>query len=356
MSEFFSKTFYGNTIGEWTIALSIIIGGYIVSKIIYWLITGIIKKAANKTKSRLDDILVETLEKPILMGIIIAGMWYGVFYLNLSIETEEFMSSVFYIAITFNVAWLLVRIIDGIIVNYLEPIVDKTENDLDDQLLPLVRKSMKIAIWTIAVIVGLNNAGYNVGALLAGLGIGGIALAMAAKDTVANLFGGFTVFTDKPFMIGDRIVADGFDGTIDEIGFRSTRLRKLDGRIVTIPNTTFTSQSIENISSEPSRKMSLNLGLTYDTTPKQMQQAKVILKEIVETHRDLVEEDYVAIFNSFGDFSLNLLFIYYITKGSDYWVTVDTMNMEVLERFNEAGLDFAFPTQTILTQKTGPNA
>jgi MscS family membrane protein len=350
MSEFFKQQFYGNTIGEWIIAIAIILGGYIVSKLAYWVISNIVKKAAKNSRTRLDDILVETLEKPILMAIILAGMWYGVFYLNLPVKAEQFMSQVFYFAITFNIAWLLVRIIDGIIVNYLQPIVDKSKSDLDDQVLPLVRKSIKIAIWTLAVIVGLNNAGYNVGALLAGLGIGGIALAMAAKDTVANLFGGVTVFTDKPFMIGDRIIADGFDGTVEAIGFRSTRLRTLAGRIVTIPNTTFTSQSIENISSEPSRKMSVDIGLTYDTTPERMLQAKTILKEIVEANQDIIENDYVAAFNSFGDFALKLHFIYYITKGSDYWATVDKINSEVLERFNKAELDFAFPTQTIYTQ------
>ncbi len=350
MSDLLSKVFYGNTLAQWIIALSIIIAAYILSKIVYWLTKTFILKFTKKTKNRLDDILVDTLEKPILLAIIIAGMWYGIFYLNMSVEFEDFMKQVFYIAITFNIAWLLVRFIDGVVVNYLEPVVTKAKSDLDDQLLPLVRKTIKIAIWAFAVIITLTNAGYDVGALLAGLGIGGIAMAMAAKDTIANLFGGFTVFTDKPFMTGDRIIADGFDGTVKEIGFRSTRLRTLAGRIVTIPNVTFTSQSIENISSEPCRKMSMNLGLTYDTTPQDMKKAKEILKDIVMAHQDLVEEDYVAIFDSFGDFSLNLLFIYYITKGSDYWLTVDTMNSEVLERFNNAGLDFAFPTQTIITQ------
>ncbi|MEA2042190.1 MAG: mechanosensitive ion channel family protein [Bacteroidota bacterium] len=351
MSEFFNKPFYSNTIGEWLIAFSIIIGGYLVSKILYWLIRNVLKKLTKKTSTKLDDLLVESLETPVILAVVLAGIWYGVKYLTLSPGTEQFMDRVFYVAITFDVSWLLVRTIDGIILNYLTPMVEKSESDLDDQLLPLIRKSIKIAIWTIAIIVGLNNAGYNVGALLAGLGIGGIALAMAAKDTVANLFGGFTVFTDKPFMLGDRVVADGFDGTIEAIGFRSSRLRTLAGRLVTIPNTTFTSSSIENISSEPSRKMSIGLGLTYDTTPEQMKQAKTILKEIVESHQDILDENFVSIFEGFGDFSLNLRFQYFITKGADIWGAIDTVNQEVLERFNAAKLDFAFPTQTIITEK-----
>ena len=351
MLEIFTNKFYGNTIGDWLISAAIIIGGYLFSRILYWFISNIVMKATKKTKTKLDDILVETLEKPIILAVVLASFWYGIKYLTLSTGNEEFMDRVFYVAITFDVSWFLVRTIDGIIVNYLTPLVEKSESDLDDQLLPLIRKSIKIAIWSIAVIVGLNNAGYNVGALLAGLGIGGIALAMAAKDTVANLFGGVTIFTDKPFTLGDRVVADGFDGTIEAIGFRSTRLRTLEGRIVTIPNTTFTSSSIENISTEPNRKIGLDLGLTYDTTPEQMKLAKVILKDIVEAHQDFLDEDFVNIFNGFGDFSLNLKFIYYVKKGADIWMAIDTINQEVLERFNEAELDFAFPTQTIITEK-----
>ena len=136
---------------------------------------------------------------------------------------------------------------------------------MDDQLLPVVRKGLRATIWILGILVALNNAGYNVGALLAGLGIGGLALAMAAKDTVANIFGGVTIFTDKPFKINERIKLGGFDGTITEIGIRSTRLKTLEGRVVTIPNAKFTGGMVENVSMEPSRKVVLNLGLVYDT-------------------------------------------------------------------------------------------
>ena len=129
-----------------------------------------------------------------------------------------------------------------------------------------------------AVILAIQNAGYDVGALLAGLGIGGLALAMAAKDTVANIFGGFTILTDKPFTINDRIQVSGFDGWIREVGLRSSRLETLAGRIVTIPNSIFSDTPVENISAEPSRKVAVNLGLTYDTTPDQMEEAMNILK------------------------------------------------------------------------------
>jgi len=246
---------------------------------------------------------------------------------------------------------LVVRLVDALIVEYLTPLVKKTDADLDDQLLPIVRKSLKAVIWTVAIVVGLNNAGYDVGALIAGLGLGGLAFAMAAKDSVSNLFGGITVFTDKPFKMNERIQIDGYDGTIVDIGLRSTKLKTLAGRIVTIPNHKFTDSYIENVTSEPSRKMSVTLGLTYDTKPEDIQKATDILKEINQKC-EYTEDNCVAYFESFGDFSLNVSFTYYVKSETDYWfLGPNEMNMKILERFNEEGIEFAFPTQTIFNQQ-----
>jgi MscS family membrane protein len=187
---------------------------------------------------------------------------------------------------------------DALVKEYLAPRVSGTDSDLDDQLLPIARKGVKVTVWAIAIVVGLNNAGYDVGALIAGLGLGGLAFAMAAKDSVANLFGGFTVFTDKPFTIHDRIVVNGFDGTVEEIGIRSTRLKTLAGRIVTIPNAVFANEAIENISSEPGRKITVDLGLTYDTTAEQLENAMKIIKEIALANED-IENDNIVFYLSF---------------------------------------------------------
>jgi MscS family membrane protein len=173
---------------------------------------------------------------------------------------------------------------------------------------------------------------------------------MAAKDTVSNIFGGFTIFTDRPFSLKDRVRVDGFDGTIEEIGIRSTRLRTLSGTLVTIPNATFSGNSVENVSVEPSRKIVLNLGLTYDTTPEAMEKAMTILREI-KNAADGVEEKVVIGFNGFGDFAMNILLIYYVSKGADIVGTQTKFNLEILKRFNAEGLDFAFPTQTLYTVK-----
>ncbi len=217
---------------------------------------------------------------------------------------------------------------------------------MDDQLLPIVRKTIKALLWTLGIIVGLNNAGFDVAALLAGLGIGGLALALAAQDTVKNIFGGIMVFLDKPFKLNDRIKIAGFDGSVEEIGVRSTRLRTLEGRLITIPNGQFSDNAVENVSLEPTRKITVNLGLTYETTPEKMERALQILKEISEENNN-ISDDVLMSFNSWGDFAMGILFIYFIKPEADIFEVQTQMNMEILKRFNAEGLEFAYPTQTI---------
>jgi MscS family membrane protein len=182
--------------------------------------------------------------------------------------------------------------------------------------------------------------------MIAGLGIGGLALALAAQDSVKNIFAGIMIFLDKPFRLNDRIQINGHDGSVEEVGLRSTRIRTLEGRIVTIPNCTFTDNSVINVTSQPALKVKLNLGLTYDTDEKDMQKAINLLEEIVKDEPQ-IKDDFVAGFNGFGDFSLNILFIYYV-KPEGHWLDTQTLvNKEILRRFNKEGLEFAFPTQTI---------
>jgi MscS family membrane protein len=238
-------------------------------------------------------------------------------------------------------------VIDGLIEEYLVPIVSESESDLDDQLLPILRKGIHAAVWIMAIIVGVNNAGYDVGALIAGLGIGGLALALAAQDTVANLFGGITIFVDQPFTIKDWIKIDSHEGIIEEVGIRSTRIRTFEGRLVTIPNKVFAESAIENVSAEPSRRVILVFGLTYDTKPENMKLALSLLADVHTRFSEHLEEKHLELFDSFGDFSLNIKFIFYIKKGEDVFQLNSQIKMEILEKFNAAGLDFAFPTQTI---------
>ena len=254
------------------------------------------------------------------------------------------------ILIAVNITWLLARSIGSLMDLYIEPLTEKTNTDFDNQIYPVVKKTIIYTVWSIGIIVGLNNAGYDVGAVLASLGIGGLALAMAAKDTVSNVFGGFTIFTDKPFKVGDRIKISGFDGIVSELGLRSFRLRTLQGTIVTIPNSIITGSCVENVSLEETRKVTLNLGLTYSTSPEKIKQAIDILNKIALDNQSVLD-DHIVSFNSFGDFNLGIIFIYYIKKGENILNTQSEINLRILSEFNDNKLDFAFPTQSIYIEK-----
>lgn len=348
MEAFLTKTFYGNTIGQWALAMAIIIAALVMGKILYWFFKGFLNKLTQKTKTKLDDIIVDMIEEPIIFALTLAGIWLGLSRLNFPEAFQQWVGNGLQFLVVLCVTWLVARLLNSLFIHYLAPLAEKSENDLDDQILPIVRKGTTMAIWAIGVIVALNNAGYDVGAVLAGLGIGGLALAMAAKDTVSNIFGGFTIFTDRPFTLNDRVKVAGFDGNIKEIGIRSTRLQTFSGSVVTIPNSKFAASAVENVTAEPSRKIAINLGLTYDTSADGIEQAMAILKEICAANSSLEEKVSVG-FNAFGDFALNIKLTYYIKTGEDILGTETAINLEIMRHFNEAGLEMAFPTQTLHT-------
>jgi len=348
--DFLQKTYYGNTVLDWLIALAIIVGALLVGKALYWIFGNIVKQFTKKTKTRLDDIVIDMIEEPIVFIVTIAGVWYGINRLELPETAERWLGNIIQFLIILTIAWLITRLLDSFYKEYVVPLVSKTETDLDDQLLPILQKGTKLTVWSVGTIVALNNAGYDVGALIAGLGIGGLALAMAARDTVSNVFGGLTIFADRPFKLHDRIQIAGFDGFIRDIGVRSTRLETLEGRLVTIPNSKFSDTPVENVSLEPSRKVVSNLGLTYDTTPEQMKRAMEILQDIV-AQNDSAEDKVLVSFNAFGDSAMNILFIYYIKSDADILGTQTHINMEILTRFTAEELEFAFPTQTLYNKQ-----
>ena len=348
VSKFLDKTFYGNTVQEYLITFGIILAAIIGGKILYWISKKFISKLTARSKSKLDDIIVDKVEEPVVFGLVLGMSWWAISS-QLS-STGNFIHNTFMFLIVVNVTWLVARLMDALIEEYIVPMTEKTESDLDDQLLPIFRKGFRLIVWTVGIIVGLNNAGYDVGAVIAGLGIGGLAFALAAQDTVKNFFGGIMIFADKPFAIGDRIQIGNLDGFVREIGIRSTRIETLAGRVVTVPNSMFSDDAVENVDKEPSRKIVLNIGLIYDTNADQMEQAIQVLKEIAKDHPNQLEEEVLTSFNAFGDFSLGILFIYYIKKEADILETQTTINLAILRRFGEANLEMAFPTQTVYHQ------
>ena len=236
---------------------------------------------------------------------------------------------------------------------------EKTESKFDDMMVPIVRKSLRVTVVLFTLVsIAQSLSDKPVSALLAGLGLGGLAFALAAQDTIKNLFGSMVIFTDKPFGLGDRINYDGHDGVIEEVGLRSTRLRRLDGHQVTIPNGELANKSIHNISKRPFIRRIFTLGVTYDTTHEKVTRAKEILEDILKDHEGMDPKGEMlprVYFSDFSSSSLDFKCMYWYHPAA-YWDFMnfsEWVNLEILRRFNEEGIEFAFPTQTIHIAKDG---
>jgi MscS family membrane protein len=203
-----------------------------------------------------------------------------------------------------------------------------------------IRKFFSVIIWIIAIILILRTIGYNVNALMAGLGLGGAALALASKDTLANFFGSITVFFDRPFRMNDRIKIGGYDGVITEVGFRTSRLRTQENRTVFIPNSLFASQPIENISVQPNIKVIQTIRFKGDNGSKKIERGLEIIREIAADDPGL-EGKATAGLISVGGLNCQANFIYFVSKKADYNETLNRVNMEILRRFEEAEIRLA---------------
>lgn len=350
--DILAATYFGNTILDYLILFAFIAGGVILGKIITWTNGKIVSKLAKKTKTDLDDILVQLSEKPIIIYIIAFTTWFGWQFLDFTLypAIHTYFGHFLYLVVAINTAWLFTRVIKALIDEYITPMASKTKTDLDDTLIPITKKLAVFIIYAITIIMILNHFGQEIGPLLAGLGIGGLAFALAAKDLLSNVFGSITVLMDKPFKIGQRIKIGGFDGFVKEISIRTTRIQTLDNTMVYVPNAKFTDQILENVSREPTRKVLMNIGLVYDTSTAKMKEAVNILNNILKKQKGL-DGKHLVYFTEFGDFALKILVIYYIKDKDNILPIKHDVNMKIKEQFEKAELNMAFPTQTIELKK-----
>lgn len=342
------KIFLGNTLESWGVSLLIILGAFLLTKIISFINRRFLQKMTRKTKTKVDDLFLKMLEAPVLFGVMLFAIWMAIDRLDFQPEIIKAISKTYRILIVLNITWFISRFANALIQEYLEPAAEKNQTKfITSSVLPLVRRAILALIWALGIVMALNNVGVDVGTLIAGLGIGGLAFALAAQDTIKNIFGGITIFTDNPFRIGDRVKVDGFDGFVEDIGVRSTRIRTLEKRLVAIPNYKIVEASVENISEEPKRRVLMKIGLVYDTTPAKMEEAIQILRDIPNKVEHIDPDEMITTFSDFGDFALIVTFIYYVLPEGDVMNTPSQVNFEILRQFNAAGLSFAFPTQTI---------
>lgn len=346
------KELWGNTLATWGISILIVIGAIIVVKLFALFSEKVIKPFTTRTKNRLDDIIYYSLESPIKFAIMLLALWIAIHKLVYPDSFVKVVDNAFSILIVLNITWILARLLSGLLQNFW----GKRSDGQTNKMMPVIKRTILVIVWIVGIVMALSNVGVNISALLGTLGIGGIAFALAAQDTVKNVFGAFTILTDKPFNIGDTIRIDSYEGTVIDVGVRSTRIMNYDKRIISFPNYKITDTSIINISSEPMRRVVLKLGLTYDTTPDKMKEALEILKAIPKRVDNVSSNpsDIVAVFSEYADSSLVIMYIYFIEKGGDILNVSSDMNMEILASFNKAGLNFAFPTQTLYIQNDNP--
>lgn len=350
--EFLQYSYFGNTIQNYLIAAGVFLVFLISGTILRFVLTKVIKKLAKKTKTKLDDTIVTVINKVVVFIIILTGFYLGIRSLvlpeNIFSIVEKAVQVIFIIKIFQGITILF----DFIIENYITKLLH-LKKGFDTQLSRLLTRIINIGIWVIAASMILNLFGYDIGALVAGLGIGGLALALAAQDPLGNFFSSLSIVADKPFKIGDVIKFDNFEGVIIDIGMRTTRIETFFGTMISVPNSHLAKAIVENMSKRETRRADGAIGLVYNTSPKELKHAVEIIKEILKKEKN-INGDFRAFFTEYDPSSLRIEYTYFVKNPTDFkffLATKDRINRNIKQEFDKAGLEMAFPTQTLYVHK-----
>ena len=344
---FLTYTWWGNELWKYIFSLIYIFLAFYVSKLLDYLTRVWLKNWAVKTKTTFDDLLLEMLNGPVKVVAFMIFLRIGLDVFEWPQIVEAVLSKGFTIIVAVSLTYLVMKLIDLFLGYWKQRALDQEDQSFNQQLFPIIRKSLKLFIVVVAALLTLDNMGVNITAAIASLSIGGLAVGLAAQDTLANLFGAVAIFLDKPFKIGDRIQLNGVDGPVETIGIRSTRVRNLDGHLVTIPNKTMGNATITNVSARPNIKTVMNIGITYDTPVEKIKLALKIIEEVFRGHPKT--EKLVMSFNKFENSSLNILVIHW-WNDADFLASLaglQEMNLTLKGRFDQEKISFAFPTQTL---------
>jgi MscS family membrane protein len=346
-----------NTPVNWLVLLGAIVVGVVLGKVLAVVLTRVGNRITRGRRGFSGSVLTDAAG-PVNLLAQALGLQAGLAQIAMPDVLAGFLTDVIMLLIHISIFWYafnLVEIVEGA----LRKLTRRTASEMDDMLVPLVRKSLRIFVVVFGFLLISDNVfGQDIGAWLAGLGIAGLAVSLAAQDSLKNIFGSITILVDRPFKVGDRVVYAGYDGPVEQIGFRSTKIRTLTGHLVTVPNSRIVSDPIENIGARPYIRRIMNVTITYDTPPAKVQQALKIIHDILESpgiaepiHGMVGNEAYPPriAFNDFNAASLNIIVIYWYFPPLywDYLAHSQLVNMRLLEAFNAAGIEFAFPTQTL---------
>ena len=348
MQGFLNQTLWGNTAERYLIAVGIFIAGIVLIKIFKTIVLYRLKKWADKTETTLDDFLIKGVEKSI-----VPLLYYGIFYvavtsLILNPQFQKILQIVSLVILTF----FIVRFVSSTIMFTLTYFIKKQERgDEKARQLRGMTVLINVFVWVIGIVFLMDNLGFNISAVVAGLGIGGIAIALAAQAILGDLFSYFVIFFDRPFEVGDFIIVGDKVGAVEYTGIKTTRIRALSGEQLVFSNTDLTNSRIHNYKKMERRRVVFKLGVIYQTTAEQLESIPKIVREIIESQQDITFDR--GHFATYGDFSLNFEFVYYVT-GADYNKYMDiqqSINMKIYRTFEEKGIEFAYPTQTVFVNK-----
>ncbi len=303
-------------------------------------------KLLQRSKTDLDVKLLLAFEGPLKAFIVVLGIYFAFVYLPLTPYQDLLVLKFFRGFIIAIITWALYNLIGAYL---FEELGSKLGLQIDKILIPFLTKVLRFIVIVLGLSIIAQEWGYNVSGFIAGLGLGGLAFALAAKDAIANIFGGIVIITDKPFSIGDWILTPSVEGTVEDISFRSTKVRTFANALVTVPNATLSNEAITNWTRMGKRRVSFYLGVTYTTTREKLEQCVKEIKDLLVNHPEVHKETIFVHFNDFNDSSLDI-FIYFFTVTTvwgEYLRVREDINLKIMRILEGKGVSIAFPSRSI---------
>ena len=352
--ELFDVKESGNTTTHYVISALFLVGAFLLRRVVTGLIFHQLKKLAAKTETTLDDKLFPAMETPVATFVMVTGIFAALKVLKLSESSDRYIGYGSTVAFSLVIFWGLLRAFNAILEHAHE--VAKEKDMGVAAFMPWIKKTLVALFVVFGGLMVVQSLGYDVKTLLAGLGIGGLAFALAAQDTIANLFGSIVVAIDQPFKVGETVKIGANQGVVEDIGLRSTKIRLVDKSLVVVPNKSVASEAIVNLSRFTGRRTEQVFGLTYDSTPEQLEAMVAEIRKIITAEPEVDPASVSVYFRDLSASSLDVWSVY-VTKSPDnqqHLAVRQRINLAVMRAVAARGLSFAFPTQTVIHE--GPVA
>jgi small-conductance mechanosensitive channel len=349
--EFLQQTFWQNTVADYLSVLATWVIGLIVVLIFKNIIATRLKNWAKKTNTNWDNLIIQILDRTIIPLLYVGVLYLSVQGLTLYPVLQQGINIICIALSTFFVMGFITLAIAQVLRYQLRRRGEEARERTVQSLLPAIR----VVVWSIGIIFLLDNIGLNIGAVVAGLGIGGVAIALASRGVLEDLFSYLSIIFDRPFEIGDFIIVGEFAGTIERVGIKSTRIRSLSGEQLVFSNQDLTSSRVRNYQRMEQRRIAFQIGVTYETRSEQLQELPTLIQSIIEKQEGAIFDR--AHFASYGDFSLNYEIVYYVTSN-DYRQYMDiqqAINFELKDELEKRGIEFAYPTQVLYLNRPEDN-